>query len=471
MRSAAGGLLLSLLIGGCSDATGPPTDPGALAAPRVYATLGFGDAPVTGEVILDPLPPSSSVGAQAPWQYEVDLDGDGDPDASGDVSERVAVPYRFEDIGPHRIEILLERGQERESREEFVVVNDPAVIEVLGSAELPSQSTDAFFVGIAIDRKGEQLFVGVQRPSDPPVYALDAASLAVTDSLNLEDFGPTAAWGLSAAPDEDLLYVADRGFDLAVLSTVGGLELLRRFGTTIGSFGVEAFPGRRALVGGRGSGLALIDTETGAVLREFRIPLDAGIRNFAVSPDRSRIALPLLRTEGPSDLLLLDAQNLVPIWSTDLALSDPPEPLPPEAFTVNDAVSFSADGERIYVIRLTLGVQHEGRRHFLVLNAADGRLVRRMIIDRDSGARTCAAPLLCNSGPNAAAISADGRFVAFSGVSIKGLFVDRGLDLPLYRTPLLSNIHCCGVAASPIADEFFFVSELDARVTKVRLRR
>ncbi len=468
MRSA-GSVLLLLVIWGCSDATGPPTDPGAVPAPQVYATLGFGDAPVTGEVILDPQPPNPAVGPQAPWQYEVDLDRDGTADAAGAVSERVAVPYRFEEIGPHRIEILLERGQERENREEFVVVNDPAAIEVLGSAELPSQSTDAFFIGIAIDRIGEQLFVGVQRSSDPPVYALDAASLAVTDSLNLEDLGPTAAWGLSAAPDEDLLYVADRGFDLAVLSTGGGLELLRRFGATIGSFGVTAFPGRRALVGGRGSGLALMDTETGAVLREFRIPLDAGIRNFAVSPDGSRVALPLLRTEGSSDLVLLDAQDLVPIWTTDLALSDPPEPLPPEAFTANDAVAFSGDGERIYVIRLTLGVQHEGRRHFLVLDAADGRLLWRMIIDRDSGERTCAAPLLCNSGPNAVAISADGQFVAFSLGAGGAFFVDREIDLP--RTALIEPGFCCGVTASPIANEFFFVGETEGRVTKVRLRR
>ncbi|MBA3583931.1 MAG: hypothetical protein H0W36_05270 [Gemmatimonadetes bacterium] len=355
---------------------------------------------------------------------------------------------------------------EAQSVEEVVVVNDPGKIEVLGSVELPTiDPMRDFFIGIAVDRTGQNLFVGGLRQTDLPVYTLDTSALVVSDSVKL-DMLRSNPEGLSAAPDEDRLYVAGRDFDFTVLSTPG-LEVSRYFERVVGQFAVLALPNRRAYVGGIGLDVqfALIDTETGEILRQFG-SVSPDTRNFALSPDRTRIALPTLGGEdGPDDLVLLGAEDLLPRWRVDLKASDPTG-LPPETFTISDAVAFSADGRRVYVTRFTLGLQGSGRMDFLVVDASDGRLLRRMTIDR-----SCASANFCKSGPNAVAISTDGRFAAFS-TGPGAFFVDRELDLPLYRTPRgESSIYCCDVAANPVADEFYFNSLREARVTKVRVRQ
>ncbi len=244
--SRAGPLLMML---GCSDGGGPtPPVPGELSPPRVSATLGFGDAPVTGEVVLDPGVVPQGV---APWRYAIDLDGDGATDARGEAGTRTAVGYAFVAPGPHPIGIVLTRGVEAQSVEEVVVVNDPGKIEVLGSVELPTiDPMRDVFIGIAVDRSGQNLFVGGLRQTDLPVYTLDTSALVVSDSVKL-DMLRSNPEGLSAAPDEDRLYVAGRDFDFTVLSTPG-LEVSRYFERVVGQFAVLALPNRRAYVGGIG---------------------------------------------------------------------------------------------------------------------------------------------------------------------------------------------------------------------------
>lgn len=451
---------------GCSDGGGPtPPVPGELSPPRVSATLGFGDAPLTGEVVLDPGVVPRGV---APWRYAIDLDGDGAADARGEAGTRTAVGYAFVAPGPHPIGIVLTRGVEEQSIEEVVVVNDPGKIEVLGSVELPTiDPMRDVFIGITVDRSGQNLFVGGLRQTDLPVYTLDATTLTLSDSVKL-DMLQSHPEGLSAAPDEDRLYVAGRQFDFTVLSTPE-LDVVHYFERVIGQFAVLALPNRRAYVGGvdNVNGLALIDTQTGEILRQFRTDNPPqGTRNFALSPNRTQIALPTQGGEdGPDDLVLLGAEDLLPRWRVDLKAADTPG-LPPGAVTINDGVAFSADGGRIYVMRLTLGVQGFGRVDFLVVDASGGQILRRMTIDRG-----CASFSSCLSGPNTVAISADGRFAAFS-TSAGVFFVDRVLDLPLHRSPFdQRGTYCCGTAANPITEEFYFISLSQARVTKVRIRR
>ncbi|MGH7542321.1 MAG: hypothetical protein ACREK7_00145 [Gemmatimonadota bacterium] len=412
-----------------------------------------------GELLIDPLPPSPLAGPQAPWQYQVDLDTDGDADASGAVSERVAVPYRFEEIGPHRIEVMLERGAERETREEFVVVNDLPAIEVLSRAEIPvgfGQSTDVL-TGIVVDRTGERVYVAGVSAFPQPLFIVDARSMIVLERVDLTE--PQGALeALAIAPGEDFLFVISKGFDLTVF-TLPDLGLFRFIDPVNAWFHLHALPGKRVYVsgGGNGSSFALVDADEGSIVRDLMIN---NSRHFAVSPEGSTIAL-LTESgaKGPHELILLSAEDFMPRWRVDLKVD--PNDLPPNAFSQNNAVAFSMDGGRIYVTRAIEGLE---RWEFLVLDAADGAILRVMTIGFGC------VNVHCAGLANPVAISPNGRLAAFS-TGIGAFFVDRTLDLPLYRTPFLEQeVYCCSVAASPVGDEFYFSSFFGGQVTKVRIR-
>lgn len=450
-----------LFLAGCGDTPAGPRLDIPVPAPAVTATLGFGDSPVIGEIVLQP----TIVEGAALWRYAIDLEAGGAVDYEGNVAARVSVPYRYEGIGPHRIRIELTRGEERRTIEEFVVVNDPQAIEVLGGGDIPSSGSNQN-TGIAVDRGGE--FVYAARGNEKIIHRLNANTLAVEATLELGRFGH-ALEGLSTAPDEDLLYGIDQRSRFFVIRTPD-LEELQVFQADGAQAHVHAVGDRKAYVS-RGTTFSLLDTQSGVVLKVLDPP-ETGVLDFSLSPDGSRIALLTVRREGfdgpvHTELLLLTSGDLMPLWRVTVENSDPPD-LPAGATPANDSVAFSAVGDRIYVVRILDGagaLDELNQWDFLVLDAADGRLLRRMTLGHgcDSGS--------CRSAANPVAVSMDGRFVAIT-TGLGAFFVDRELGLPLYRTPLDEfQIYCCDVASSPVRDEFYFNSlDLD-RVTKLRIRR
>lgn len=463
MRAVAEWLLLLLVAAGCSDPTGLLVDPGAVPPPRVHTTLGFGDSPVTGNFIIEPMPPNPAIGPQAPWQFEVDLDDDGEAETAGTASERVTIPYRYEEIGPHRIEVLFTRGSEREQREEFVVVNDPAAIQILGAWETPvGPQNQLMLTGIAVDRNGESVYVaGAKFDEFPePLYALNSATMTLRDSVDLVGLNgfPEA---LSTAPDEDLLYVLGKGLSLEMLS-IPDLEILRIIRDAPGQFYLQALHGQRAYVsGGVSFSIALVDTRSGNVNREFdSSPNLSG--DFAISPDGNQIAFLATRSGSEPNVLHLLTRDLVPIWRADLTEFDPIN-LPAGVSVVYDAVAFSMSGHRIYLTRVLLGL---GRWDFLVLDS-DGALLRTITIGHG-----CDSAGSCRSAGNASALSANGRFAAFT-TGLGAIFIDRTLDLPLYGSAHShpeSATYCCNVAAGPGGNEFYFSSFTLGKVTRIQLR-
>lgn len=448
-------LLISWIVAlglGCTKAPSPVEPAPPVPQPVVELTRGFGDSPLVGEIVLTPS--AGTVSGNA-WRYSIELDSDGRADAAGEVRSRVVVPYRFETPGPHRIEVVLTRGAERQEIEEFVVVNDPSALEVVGALDLPVG--EGFLTGIAVDRRGEHVYVAGTFRDPGPLFSVNAATMTLEGFGSL-DQGVTE--GLSAAPDEDLLYAVSKEGDFEVIS-IPGMERVAFFDPLPVQFHVLALPGRRAYAGGWG--FTLIDTETGAILEEMPGLLYS---EFALSPNGTRIGLLSSGRGGiPDELFMLTASDLETIWRTDLRALNSLD-LPADEFVRSDAIAFSSDGDRLYVTRFTsatAGTSGSGRWEFLVLDARDGRLVRKLTLGYGCSIAHCQAIA------NSTALSADGRWAAMvTGVGT--FFIDRELDLPLYRTPDDILTYCCNVAANPVRNEFFFSGFQGERVTKVRVR-
>lgn len=417
-----------------------------LPTPRITVTLGFGDPPLIGSLILDP----ARIEDATPWNYTIDFNGDVVPDVQGVAGVLVSVPYQYEEVGPHSIGIEFQRGDQTIEFREIVVVNDVEAIEVLGAGTLATQPDRSH--GIAVDRFGEFVFTTTVRQRT--ISRLDATSLDLLGESFVEGTGVLE--GLSAAPDEDLLYSVETG-QMNVLA-IPQLEKLDFFDGIPGRFFVEALPSRRAYVSGWVDGISLLDTQTGQILEQINTPGITG--EFAVSPNRSRIVVAILTSERRDGLALLRASDLGILWETDLSQTAPV--FIPGGFPETNALAFSRDGSRIYVMRAIVGV---AQWELLVLEADDGRLVHRISLGPG-----CDSGVSCG-GAGVTAVSLDETLVAFS-TGQGAVFVDRDLDLPLYRSsPSDVIIYCCGVAANPVRDEFYFNSLDFNRVTKVRIRR
>jgi len=440
---------LILIVAACSDDDGGPGPTGPPSpAPAVEASRIFADAPLEGELTF------GVENTGSPWRFEVDLEADGTIDATGEATVAATVPYRFEAPGVHPITVTFERDGERVVRDRPVVVNDPDRIEITGHVVLDPEGLAFDHEGITLDRTGDVLFVS--QSFDRTILFLDPVTLAVRDSIDLSFplLGNTLE-GLGTAPDEDLLYVVAKSFQLGVVDFSGPEARLFRVHDVPAIYFVHPLPGRQAYVAGEGDepGIVLVDAETGEFLAagEGFGPFESG--PFAVSPDGSRIAVSTFASETAEKLFITDAS----LVEQSRILLDP-------GLAVT-GVAWSPAGDRIYV-QYRVG--------------AIGSLCGLVVLDTDTGnvlddielGSDCRSFVAAPGVANPVAATPDGRFVAFP--TLLGTFIfDTDLDLPVARTPARApngDFVCCNVAASPNEDVFYTVS-INGTVSKIRFQR
>lgn len=380
---------------------------------------------------------------EANWSYAVDVDGDGAPDRTGSLTGRVVIPYRFEEVGPHAIDVRLTMGTREESIQEIVVVNDPDAISVAAVADLPGVT---LIEGIAVDPGGDRVYVGLS--IDREIAEMDATTL---DLLRVVD--PAAPHnntfeGLATAGDPPVLYIIDKFGALQALE-IPSLETVFNRNDGYGRFFVVPRNGR--IYTGGGVGVARVDAETGQILARHQIP--TGIGHFAVAPGEDLVAL-LVNTDLSNAVHLLAANDFSLRWTLELAVPDP----------IPSAVAFSPDGDRLYVLL------DRNPFRLLVLEVETGTILRDFVLT-GLGCPECNRGLYLGVA-NPVATTADGRYVVFP-TAIGAFFVDTARDLPVFRTPdplAWGAVFCCNVAASPTESDVVYVADLGNRVFKLRIR-
>ncbi|HUP19069.1 MAG TPA: hypothetical protein VM778_03850, partial [Gemmatimonadota bacterium] len=332
----------------------------------------------------------------------------------------LVVPYRFVSPGIHTMRV---QARVEDSVQEFgptVVVNDPDAIRLVRSSRIPGN--DPLLGGLAID---SELFLSGW--TDDRLYRLDPADLAVQEAVEFPP-GTRKLEGVAVLESAGLLAVAEESFRIHVLR----LQDLRperviELGDAAPGGGdlVYLLPLSDGVVANL-LGPALVDVQSGNVLRRREIER---MVHFQLSSDEELLAVAQNELSEPgasNTVLLLTTSDLSIRWSTDL-------PVPPWR------VAFSPGGDRVYVLAADVTAGHLV---FFVLSEA-GEILSQTIVEGQAGLPTGAAPV---------AVSADGRFVAFSTFS--GLYVvDTDLHLVRYRSePLLG---CCSVAAGPVGTRFY----------------
>jgi len=432
---------VALVVAGCSDDDGSgPVAPEPSTVPEVVVTRPVGNPPVEGAVELAPRGMESG---ESPWRFEVDLDGDGEADASGEVTALRSVPFSFEAPGLHPVRVVFTRGTERAEVERSVNVLDPDRIEVLGTVQLEGAP---LIEGIALDRSGTRLFVS--RSFERLLVELDAMTLTVLDTLHVPEVTNTLE-GLAVAPDEELLYVVSK-FPFASLWLID----LDRFETeaffkdlSTGEYYVEALPGRRVYTSGS-EDLGLIDARDGTVVAELELAVSEEANHFAISPSGDRIVVILDNNTGPPFH-----------WSVvlvDMELNEIRRSERVDVFL--EHVAWSPNRDRIYVryVDEPLG----DRCGVFVLDPMTLEVLKNVPLSVDQG--NCSAASVAVANPVDA--TPDGRFLLLP--SAAGTFVfDTLVDRPIASFPI-----CCNVAASPSEDVFYVVT-FDGDVTRLRFLR
>lgn len=411
----------------------PPDDS---PPPEVLLSLGFGDSPLEGEVLIVP----AAVPSSQAWQYSVDIDNDGGVDASGLASTQVAVPYRLVEPGIHTISVTLERDSQRITHEKAVVVNDETLIATGPSRVLPFITAG----GVVLDAGDENLYIGVGA-----IVRLDPVTLDQRERIAFED-ATGIVEGLSLSPDQSRLYAVTRHFHLVALEAP---ELTSQFAIDLPFpkpiFFVHAVSRGRLYLGGRV--LALMEVDTNTILQRLDL---SEAWHFALSPDEDRIALVTRFTPALGELLMLDAQTFSILWRI---------PLEEDLSTLAVATAFSRDGDRVYVMQGPIlgGTGGGSEWRFVVVEAESGEILRDMVVGRG-----CAS-VFCEGVANPVAITADERYAVFA-TGIGAFVVDRELDLPLART---SSFGCCNVATANTSNHFYTVHNTNPQVHVFEITR
>lgn len=431
------GSLLFLLLavaGACSDGTGPiPPPPGT--APTVDTTVGFGDPPVSGTVTIRRQEPSEA------WSFSVDLDSDGDAEASGEVGNGADVPFVFTTPGIHRIRVELSLEGERFQTERLVIVNDLAASEVLRTVAIPADGEPELGLeGITLGEGAAGLELYVAMAFAKRVFRLDPITLEVQSEISLAAQAGNTLEGMDLDPTGEFLYVVSKHHQLFSLATPD-LTVDRVVGISGATFTVHALSPRIVLTGGGGP-VSQVDTRDGTILNARSI---LGAVNFAVSADGAALALIQRSDNGQRFIRLLQVPSFVDLETVELPAGFEPV-----------VTAFKPSGDKVYVLGKEAGAS--GLVRFLVIEVTTGEIAK------DQPLEECGI-CLSSTIANPYAVSFDGRFVIFPS-DLGAYVVDSALDLPTLRIGGFEG--CCNAAASPTAYEFYF-AQTSGEVSIVRL--
>lgn len=420
---------LLLLAIACSEDTVQGPDPGPPPTgppPEIRVTTGLGNAPVLGELQLFP------IGSSTGWSYTVDFDGDGPIDREGVLERGLGFVYSYETPGIHRVRVRLERVDETVSQEAFVVVNDPAGIEILAQRELPGREfpvREVSYEGIAVDHAGGGVYAADFR--NDLLYRLDPQDLSDLSEPLVVDGAPE---GLAVAPSDSLLYIIHKRGPLTVVA-IPDMQIRSEHRVTDGFF-IETIDEFTVVVSGRD--FAVLDTRTGARIAEnFR-----GAWDIEIAPGGGRLAA----------LDRFPMETITFYTLPDLSME---RSIPLEDLEFAQTLAFHPDGDRLYVNGWN-GEQAE----IQVIDVATGQQLSSTRIQDSFSCRLCVA--------NPTALSNDQRFLAFEGTSPALVIIDTELDLPLYHS---TNSVGGAVAASPNESGVFYTLRGDGLVSKIRVRQ
>lgn len=432
-------VLATLSVGACADDPSGPSRPSG-PAPAVLVDHEFGEPPVAGTLRVVPGP--GTVG----WRYRIDPIPPATEGSEGQLTDVVAIPYRFDTPGVHLIQVELTGPAGPGGAvviPKWVVVMDPeSDFEILAQRSIDDIWPEREHMapeGIVMDPAGRWLYAAIYTAGE--LVRIDPVTLQAVDRVVLG----RQLEGLAVAPSGDRLFGIHKNGGLSVVD-------LASFTPThfdgFNGFYIEAMDESHALIGGNGV-LGRVNVDT----REFeRAPLSGGAGHFSVFPGGNRIVSVVYDpSSGGTERSSLDILSLPSL--------DPIRSIPLEDFPGARHVAVDPSGDAMYVF----GRENSGVR-FLALDPATGDVIRSMLV-ADSGCITyCVA--------NPVVTFASGRYIAFEqGGAV--MIVDTALDLPRYRFDPEGLGYDfdgpSGVAAHPDSDILYVLGPL-GRLFKIRLR-
>ena len=412
--SATLGLLLFLSLS-CADSQ-PVLGPEG-PEPLARASRSFGDAPVSGEVLL--LPPSDL----SAWHYTVDLNGDGIPEAESELKTERSISYSFNQVGIHRIVVTFRLGSRVRADTLHVIVNDPEAV-VIQRAVIVDDTTLwslTYFDGFLYTTHGGT------------VYRRDPSTFQVLSAVTIPDPFTKKIVSVAVSPEGRLYAGNIRRTEVLEFETPTLLHS-RSIPTptdVINPIYLDAHIAGRLYLGGRGSGVNLFDTAENRVVAQRIFPNDG---HFAVAPSARWVAI--VEHDGVPSVRLLDGSSLEQVVEVPIVEMRP------------EVVGFSAEEDVLYV----LGLDGNSAVRFLAVEVTSARIIRDLVLEP--------CPEWCFSFQEANSIASTSAFTAVT--TWNGTYlIDHEVHLPRYRVGATETLRtCCNVAWGPDGRTLFFAGQL-----------
>jgi DNA-binding beta-propeller fold protein YncE len=377
------------------------------------------------------------------WRYRIDALPPENQVREGPLEGVIAIPYRFDTPGVHRIRVeLLGPGGSQIVEKPVVVVDSDSDFEILAQRSIDEIWPERQHMapeGIVMDPAGRWLYAAMYSAGE--LVRIDPVTLGAVDRVVLG----RQLEGLAIAPSGDRLFAIHKNH--AGLSVVDLASFTSAHFDGFDGYYIVAMDESHALIGGNGI-LGRVNVDT----REFeRAPLSGGAGHFSVFPGGDRIVSVVY--DPPSGVIERSSLEILSLPSLDPIRSIPLEELP-------DATHVAVDpsGDVMYAFGRGNSVR------FLAIDPATGEVITSMSVDGSGCITYCVA--------NPVVTFASGRYIAFEqGGAV--IVVDTALDLPRYRFDPEGLGYDydgpSGVAAHPDSD-ILYVLGPTGRLLKVRLR-